>query len=109
MFKGFGTKRQPSAKEVAAKGLKAYENLKTFVQGDADCERLLAQVVMRYRGEDAPKGSEETSMKFARVAAATCIENVVEQLQAIDPQFSMTTALSIVLHSSDEQLAALGV
>ena len=109
MFKGFGKKQQPSIKEIVTKGLQAYENLKTFVQGDAQCERLLAQVVMKFRGEEAPERSEETSMKFARITAATCIENVVDHLKVMDPQMSIATALTIVLHASDEELMEMGV
>ena len=104
MFKGFGNKQKPSIKDVVRNGLKAYKELQAIVKGDSQAERLLAQVVMKYRDEsDDEDRSEEAKMSFARIKTACALETIEK---ASEQQYSLVTLLTVALHVSDEQLMA---
>lgn len=107
MFKGFGNKQEPSIKDVVRNGLKAYGELQEIAKGDSQAERLLAQVVMKYRCESGDsERSEEAKMSFARIKTACALETIEK---ASEQQYSLVTLLTVALHVSDEQLMAWAV
>ena len=102
-FKGFG--KEPAIKDVVFSGLKAYKQLQKQIKGDFETEKLLAQVVMKYREQAGEsRFSEDADMKFARIKTMAVLETLDKNAEE---KYPLQTLLRVALHASDEQIMAL--